>query len=250
MTKDFYNQLAPYYKYIYSDWDKSVTKQAADLDSIIKEFFGNKKTVLDASCGIGTQSIGLAELGYEVSASDLSDEEVKLAKVEADKRNLDINFQVADMREVSKTYYGKFDIVMSADNSIPHLLTDEDILKTFKEFYQLLNPEGACIITVRDYENINPEKQKYILNPRQFHNAPKEKVVMFDLWEFDGDYYDLNTYLVKDNGNELLETIAMRSRYYCIAVNKLEKLMQDAGFINVKVLKDRFYQPVILGTKT
>ena len=163
MTKDFYNSLAPYYKYVYLDWDKSVANQAKALDSIIKEFFVEKKTLLDASCGIGTQSIGLAELGYEVSASDLSDEEVKLAKQEADKRGLKIDFQVADMREVSKIYNKKFDIVISADNSVPHLLTDEDILKTFKEFYTLSTSGGGCIITVRDYQNINPEKQKYIL---------------------------------------------------------------------------------------
>ena len=142
MTKDFYNSLAPYYKYIYFDWDKSVENQAKSLDSIIKEFFSGKKTLLDASCGIGTQSIGLAELGYEVSASDLSDEEVKLAKQEADKRKLKIDFQVADMREVSKAFNKKFDIVISADNSVPHLLTDEDILKTFKEFYKLSNLES------------------------------------------------------------------------------------------------------------
>lgn len=249
MTKDFYNSLAPYYKYVYLDWDKSVANQAKVLGSIIKEFFGEKKTLLDASCGIGTQSIGLAELGYEVSASDLSDEEVRLARQEADKRRLKIDFQVADMCKVSKVYNKKFDIVLSADNSIPHLLTDEDILKTFKEFYALLNSRGGCIITVRDYQNINPEKQKYILNPRHVHDAPEGKIVMFDLWEFDGDYYNLSMYLVKDNGNGALETIAMRSRYYCITTDKLEGLMREAGFTSVQTLKDKFYQPVILGLK-
>ena len=250
MTKDFYNSLAPYYKYIYLDWDKSVTNQAKSLDSIIKEFVGDKKTVLDASCGIGTQSIGLAELDYEVSASDLSDREVKLAKEEADRRGLKIDFQVADMREVSKVFNKKFDVVLSADNSVPHLLTDEDIVKTFREFHALLNVGGVCIITVRDYQNINPEKRKYILNPRHFHSSPEEKIVMFDLWEFDGDYYDFNMYLVKDNGKDTLETIAMRSRYYCITTDKLEKLIQEAGFTEVRTLNDRFYQPVVLGIKS
>ncbi len=249
MAKDFYNSLAPYYKNIYLDWDKSVANQAKVLDSIIKEFFGEKKTLLDVSCGIGTQSIGLAELGYDVSASDLSDEEVKLAKQEADKRGLKIDFQVADMREASKIYNKKFDVVMSADNSVPHLLTDEDILNTFKEFFALSNSGGGCVITVRDYRNINPEKQKYILNPRHVHHAPQEKIVMFDLWEFDGDYYDLSMYLVKDTGNDTLETIAMRSRYYCITTDKLESLMREAGFTGVQTIKERFYQPVIIGLK-
>jgi SAM-dependent methyltransferase len=249
MPKDFYNSLAPYYKYIYLDWDKSVAGQAGDLDSIIKEYFGRKKTLLDASCGIGTQSIGLAGLGYEISASDISDEAVKLARQETEKRSLKIDFKVADMREVSKAFSKKFDVVLSADNSVPHLLTDAEILNAFREFHALLNPGGGCIITVRDYQTINPEKQKYILNPRHVHNTPEGKIVMFDLWEFDADYYDLSLYLVKDKGNDAPETIVMRSRYYCITTDRLESLMLEAGFTDVQTLKERFYQPVVVGLK-
>ncbi len=171
------------------------------------------------------------------------------AKKEADKRGLKIDYKVADMRDVTNIYNKKFDVVLSADNSIPHLLSDEDILRTFKEFYMLLNSGGGCIVTVRDYQNINPEKQKNILNPRHVHNVPEGKIVMFDLWEFDGDYYDLNMYLVKDNGKDELETIAMRSRYYCITTDKMESLMREVGFVSVQTLNDRFYQPVIIGHK-
>lgn len=204
-TNDYYNALAPYYKYIYQDWEKGIAKQSTALDSIITEFFGDKKSFLDVSCGVGTQCLGLAELGYQVSASDLSEEEVKLAKSEAEKRGLEIAFKVADMRDVSKSFEGQFDIVLSADNSIPHLLDDEDILRAFKEFYALTNSDGGCVVTVRDYKNINPENKKEILNPRRVHHTPDGKIVMFDLWEFEGDHYDLNTYLVKDEGGRVFE---------------------------------------------
>ena len=41
------------------------------LDEIIHETWGDKVSeVLDAACGIGTQSLGLAKLGYQVTASD------------------------------------------------------------------------------------------------------------------------------------------------------------------------------------
>jgi hypothetical protein len=37
-----------------------VERQASILDGIIREYFGgNVKSILDAACGIGTQSIGL-----------------------------------------------------------------------------------------------------------------------------------------------------------------------------------------------
>jgi SAM-dependent methyltransferase len=70
---DFYNQLSPFYHLVYPDWEASIKRQAADLDAIIKEFFGDgTKRILDVTCGIGTQTLGLAQLGYDLTASDIS----------------------------------------------------------------------------------------------------------------------------------------------------------------------------------
>ena len=80
MIEEFYNNLAPYYKYIYPDWDLSMMRQASALDSIIQEFIvGEKQTLLDVACGIGTQCIGLAKKGYHVFASDISENEIEHA---------------------------------------------------------------------------------------------------------------------------------------------------------------------------
>ncbi|HEY5671597.1 MAG TPA: methyltransferase domain-containing protein [Anaerolineales bacterium] len=97
MTEDYYNNLAPYYKLIYPNWDASVQRQAGALDSVIQEFVGETaNTVLDVACGIGTQSIGLAKLGYHVAASDLSSTEVEQARKEALRHNVEIEFRVAE----------------------------------------------------------------------------------------------------------------------------------------------------------
>jgi ubiquinone/menaquinone biosynthesis C-methylase UbiE len=77
---DFYDQLSPFYHLIYADWDASVKRQASQLDAVIRELWeGRVRTVLDAACGTGTQAIGLAELGYQVTASDISLESLERA---------------------------------------------------------------------------------------------------------------------------------------------------------------------------
>ena len=112
--EQFYADFAPYYHLIYPDWDKSMARQAAQLDSVIRENWGEKvRTVLDVSCGIGTQSLGLAKLGYQVTASDLSPDEVERAKTEAVKRGLTIAFSAADMRHAFDHHRAQFDLVIS-----------------------------------------------------------------------------------------------------------------------------------------
>lgn len=249
MLDSYYDHLAPYYKYIYADWEASLQRQAGILDGVIREYFGEKvHRILDAACGIGTQSTGLAQLGYQVTASDISPGELDQARGDAEKRNLTIEFKVADIRSLSTIFQAPFDLVIACDNAIPHLLSDGEILQAFREFHRCTRPEGGCLISVRDYENI--ERGEKRLNPRTVHETDDGKLLMFDLWEFEGDFYDFTTYALLDKGDGKVETQVMRGgRYYCVAISTLENLMEQAGFKNIVTLRERFFQPLILGMK-
>jgi 2-polyprenyl-3-methyl-5-hydroxy-6-metoxy-1,4-benzoquinol methylase len=108
--------------------------------------------VLDAACGIGTQALGLAALCHRVTASDLSAEAVERASREAGRRSLPIDFSVADMRQAYEHHRRRFDLVIACDNAVPHLLTDEDLLTAFGQFFACVRPGGGVLLTVRDYE--------------------------------------------------------------------------------------------------
>ncbi|RLC12898.1 MAG: hypothetical protein DRI24_16775 [Deltaproteobacteria bacterium] len=43
-------------------------------------------SILDVSCGFGTQSLGLAKLGYQVTVSDISAKAIDRAREEAEMR--------------------------------------------------------------------------------------------------------------------------------------------------------------------
>lgn len=250
MTNQFYDQLAPYYKYIYQDWDASVMRQARILDEVIREYAHlSAKTLLDASCGIGTQSIGLARLGYEVCASDLSAGEIEKAKMEATNSDLTIDFRVADMRKVHEVFPGPFDVVISCDNSIPHLLSDADILEAFKQFYQCTKEGGLCLVSVRDYAQMERHDGKKLF-PRTVHPIEGGQLVMFDVWDFEGDQYEITTYVIEDKGGSQADThILHGGRYYCVEFSTLDKLLLEAGFRDVHIFQDRFFQPLIVAKK-
>ncbi len=252
MTEAFYDDLAPYYTYAYAHWDASVKRQAAVLDGVIREFAGaHARTVLDAACGMGTQSLGLAALGYRVTASDLSAAEVKRARAEAERRAMAIDFRVADMRNVWNVYERRFDVVMACDNAVPHLLTDADILQAFEQFYRCTAPDGCCIVTVRDYARLDRRAGERKMVPRLVHTTERGQLVLFDVWTFeDTDHYTITLYIIEDNGSADVHTHAIRGgRYYCVELPTLERLLHQGGFRQVVTLHDRFFQPLLVATR-
>jgi len=249
MTECFYDDLSPYYKLIYLDWESSVQRQAGALNDVIREFFGQDTlSIWDVACGIGTQSLGLAALGYQVVASDLSSSEIEVAKFESNKRGLKIHFFVSDMRYLDCSRES-VDIIIACDNAIPHLLNNSEILETFKGFYKVIKKGGGCIISVRDYAAMDrTEKQKMV--PRTLHKTDTGQIVMFDVWALDGDIYEITTYIIEDDGTSQARTkIARGGKYFCVEIPTLEKLFQEAGFSDVVTLRDRFFQPLILAMK-
>ena len=249
MTETYYDQLTPYYKYVYQDWEASIKHQAEILNNVIKEYFGQQVcNIRDVACGIGTQSIGLSKLGYRIEASDISPVEIDQAKKEASKRGLEIEFNVADMRDLHSQCKRQYDVIIACDNAIPHLLNDADILSTFKGFYNCIAPNGGCMISVRDYANMERGGTRFF--PRKVHITNDNRIVIFDLWQFDGDYYDITTYIIDDRSNEPAKTvISSGGRYYCITIDKLNQLLRSAGFSRVEILTDIYFQPLLVGIK-
>ena len=150
---DFYDQLTPFYHLIHQDWNASIRRQGEQLSALIETEWPDRKRVLDVSCGIGTQAIGLAMQGYSVSGSDISEKEIERARQEASKRDVKIRFSVCDMRNAFAHHGSEFDVVVSCDNSLAHLLTDQDLLVAFKQMLACISVGGGCLLTVRDYEN-------------------------------------------------------------------------------------------------
>lgn len=246
--KQFYAEFTPLYHLIYPNWDKSMERQAAMLDSMIKDIWGEGvSSILDVSCGIGTQSLGLAKRGYEVTGSDLSLDEVKRARKEAEARGLSVAFSAVDMREAHKYHARQFDVVISCDNAVPHLLSDEDILTAFRQIFKCSRPGGGCMISVRDYENENLTKTQ--VKPYGIREENGVRWILFQVWEPRGKTYDLTIYATEDRGGRQCRTHAFRSTYNTIGIPKLMELMSQAGFADVTRLDGRFFQPLIIGKK-
>src|SRR3954468_608797 len=150
---EFYDRLVALSDLIFPNWSASSERRAGQLAGIIHDRWGTGVgSILDVACGIGTQAIGLARRGFAVTASDLSAGAAGRARVGASRRGVEIGFSVCDMRMAHDHHDRQFDVVIACDNSVPHLLNDDDILHALQQMHGCTRPGGGCLITVRDYD--------------------------------------------------------------------------------------------------
>ncbi len=182
----FYDQLAAEYDLMYADWRKSVQWQGDILHRLIqKELDKVPLSVLDCTCGIGTQAIGLAQLGYAVQGTDISCESIERAKREADSFGVSINFKVADLLTLESQVDGLFDLVISFDNSLPHLLTERDLQTAVGNIQSKLKSDGIFLASIRDYDEILKTMPKATM-PKIFED-PRGKRIVFQVWDWSED---------------------------------------------------------------
>lgn len=244
----FYDDLAELYHLIFEDWDASLERQGKQLSQVINENWVGASSLLDVSCGIGTQTLGLAKQGYKLTASDLSAKSIERARREAEVRALNISFSVCDMKEAFAHHGTGFDVVLSCDNSVLHLLNDKDILTAFEQMYLCVKPGGACLITVRDYEK--EARGKNIVKLYSQRVVDNKRYIGLQVWDFEGEQYQLTMFFIEeDMGLGQVQTHVFRTKYYAVTTDKLLALLEQAGFTKVQRLDDVFYQPVLIGTK-
>ena len=69
----FYEDLAPFFHLIYTDWDAAIEGQRRMLARIVESEWGaDRRRVLDVACGIGTQSLALKVVSAAVGQIGIS----------------------------------------------------------------------------------------------------------------------------------------------------------------------------------
>lgn len=248
MTQNFYDELAPYYHLLFGDWHDAIQVQGQALAKLLQDYgVTSGAPILDAACGIGTQTLGLLEHDYLVSASDISCGAVERLKAELAKRNLTAQIVVDDLRTLRTVQSESQAAILACDNSIPHLLSDDEILEAFRSCLRCLQTNGVAIFSVRDYKSI--ERKSPDVRPYGMRYEAGNRFMATQVWEWDGDQYDLRMYLTSETPTGECTTRVLKSRYYAVTTDRLMELMSEAGFVDVQCRHDVLYQPVIVGVR-
>ena len=252
-TTHSYDELAPYYDQIFENWEASIMRQATVLASILNRECGDSQPirVLDCACGIGTQSLGLAARGFDVTGSDASSGAIQRARSEASKRGLNIRFSVADMVQLSEIAQSSFHAVICLDNSLPHLETDEELLQATRQVYGRLRPGGSFVGSIRDYDQLIVERPTS--QGPSFYSDSGGRRVVFQIWDWlDERRYRFHLYITRST-ESAWQTFHFTSTYRALLRSELRHILEHAGFTNVRWLSPSetgFYQPIFVARRS
>ena len=249
ITQTFYDSLASQYDKLFLDWQAATREQAIILDRIFRSNgYDASARILDCACGIGTQAIGLAALGYRVTASDISDGELAQARERAAGNGVQLRFEHADFCALEDIFSEKFDIVIAMDNALPHMLSAGALEAAVRSIVGRIEAGGMFVASIRDYDALLADKPPY--SPPYIHKTAAGQRVSFQTWKWNDDLYRLTQYIIDDE--QSLQVRKFECEYRATRRDELTGLLRSAGCPRVKWLfpeETGFYQPIVVAGK-
>lgn len=244
-TNAFYDAIAEYYPLFYKDWEIKLEREGLGLRSI----FRNKgvENVLVTACGVGTEAIPLAKLGFDVVATDPSAGMLRKAYENAEERGVQdkITFERATFDELADVVTGSFDAIVCKGNALPHLLTDEAIEHTILTFYELLRPGGTLVLGMRDFDPFMEHQPRFL--PGFDHKSDDDhEFISFEIWEYEEGppvIATQNLYIVKGKAPKL-ETLKRTVSFRPLSVDEAKVVLLELGFEDFGEYPDRWEQVI------
>jgi len=247
---DFYDRLSLLYHHNMGwNWDSAVREEGAQLNRFLADgmSLSGPFTVLDCSCGIGTQAIGLALQGHQVHATDISSVSIECATEEAEKLGVDMRFGVADYRKLEESVSDTFDIVLSCDNSISHCLTDGDLSAALTSMKARIKPGGLLLLSLRDYGALVDDQPRF--NNEHVQDKEDGRRIVFQLWDWDDDgrCYKIHQFLLRHRDGEF-EVNHFETKLRALLRDELVAALRNAGYEKVRWHRPEdsgYYQPIV-----
>ena len=221
-----YNKEAEHYD-AFSEKNSELTNQV--IEKILKKY--RVKTVLDFTCGTGSQVFWLAKRGYEVIGSDINSNMLKIARGKARKEKLDVKLLKGDMRTMK---VGKFDAVITIFNAVGHL-TKLDFEKAMRNVHENLNNGGLYVFDIFNLSYLTKDNNitNLTIDCQKITDNTKIREIQYSTIDEDGILASYTISYVQKNSNKpKISRSAQTLQVY--TAKQLKEMLQRNGF---KVLR-------------
>jgi SAM-dependent methyltransferase len=156
---DFYDAMAEHYTDVVDE-----AARAETVDRFARAMAGRAGggRALDLACGAGLYSVALAGAGMDVTGVDISPGMLSLAQRRARDDDVSITLLEAPMEDLPPEIAGPFDLAVCMGNSVPHLLSNEDLASFFRGVAGRLVPGGLLAVHLLNYTRILADRERVV----------------------------------------------------------------------------------------
>ncbi len=177
------------------NWDSRLAYEIPFIEKQI-QFLQNRLNrpldILDTACGTGMHAIHLASDGHQVSAADLFPQMIAKSKQNASMAGVQVNFKTAGLGMMSGTFGpAQFDLLLCLGNSLPHLITAQELSESLQDFANVLRPGGMLFIQNRNFDAVIQHQERW-MEPQLYQEGEEE-------WIFQRFYDFLPNGLIRFN---------------------------------------------------
>jgi SAM-dependent methyltransferase len=247
--EEFYDGLVSDYHFLFEDWWPAAVEHGRIVANLLAARVPAQSRVLDCTCGIGTQALPLAALGYRVTGTDLSRRSIERARTEALNRDLPIDLEAADVRQVREVVVGDFEAVISFDNALAHLLTDDDLDQAIGSIRSCLRSGGVFLASIRDYDELAVTRPSGV--PISLHGSRGQRHGAGQSWTWSpaGDQVQVTLFTLVESGDGCWQVTAHETTSRALQRAALSTALANHGFDAVEWLMPSdsgYYQPIVV----
>lgn len=191
-------------------------------------------SLLDVSIGSGCVTLPLAELGVELSGSDLSEAMLTNCHKKAQHKDYSINLQQCDFRDLSCWQGKKFDCVASTGNSLAYV-TNSEVRDTLAQMDALVADGGYLYLDTRNWDRILDTHQRFYFYHPFF--SGETRVNMFQVWDYPANGSIIfNIVYTFEQDNKIFQKEIFEEHYHPLPRQLLLDQLTVLGYRDVKQL--------------
>lgn len=142
------------------------------------------RSLLDVSIGSGCVTLPLAELGVELSGSDLSEPMLANCRKKAQGKGYSVALRQSDFRDLSCWKGKKFGCVASTGNSLAYV-TNREVQDALAQMDALVMDGGYLYFDTRNWDRILETHQRFYFYHPFF--TGDTRVNLFQVWDYPDD---------------------------------------------------------------
>lgn len=216
------------------DWSARLRFELPFLEAQLVAGAGRGARVLDAACGTGQHAIALAQRGFALFGADLSPAMIDRARQNATQAGVDVRFTAAGFGQLEHTFgLYEFTALVCLGNSLPHLLTPQDVQAALADFARTLVPAGLLILQNRNFDAVLATRQRW-MEP-QSHREGDTEWLFLRFYDFDPDgLVTFNILTLQRQGEAPWTQHTHTTRLRPLTYAELTAALEAAGFIDIQ----------------